>query len=218
MEINRDTRVFFDASCLIAGAFSAEGGSRFLLDVCEKEYLVGVVSQPVLIETERNIRKKFSEDMLTTYHRLVQSISFLNAPVPLQKQQKFPEDIVEEKDVHVVVGVLESQTPYLITLDKNLQANVNSSKFSVKGFSPGEFIKKVFVHHVDYSELRDSSWKSQVAVQKLNLGASLYPWVIGKNDRISHRLNDPILSNEMISGAGQIISHSVHVPVIVSST
>jgi len=58
MTIDRTTLLFFDASCLIAAAGSLSGGSGFLLALCQRGLLRGAISQPVLLETERNLLKK----------------------------------------------------------------------------------------------------------------------------------------------------------------
>lgn len=54
MNIDRNTLLFFDASCLIAAAGSPTGGSGFLLALCARGLLRAACSQPVLVEAERN--------------------------------------------------------------------------------------------------------------------------------------------------------------------
>jgi hypothetical protein len=67
MKINRNTLLFFDASCLIAAAGSPSGGSGFLLSLCGRGYLQAVVSQPVLIEAQRNIQNKIGADAVKRF-------------------------------------------------------------------------------------------------------------------------------------------------------
>lgn len=69
MNIDQTTLVFFDASCLIAAAGSPSGGSGFLLSLCRRGLLGAAVSQPVLLEAERNIGKRRGPEELETYHR-----------------------------------------------------------------------------------------------------------------------------------------------------
>lgn len=71
--ISRATRLFFDASVLIAGARSPIGGSALLLETCRRGGLRAVTSHPVLIEVKRNLRgntpihpqERFRSDLLT---------------------------------------------------------------------------------------------------------------------------------------------------------
>jgi hypothetical protein len=57
MTIDRNTLLFFDSTCLIAAAGSPSGGSGFLLSLCARGFLKTAVSQPVLLEAQRNIQE-----------------------------------------------------------------------------------------------------------------------------------------------------------------
>lgn len=155
MEIDSDTLIFFDASCLIAGTYSTSGGSRFLLELCRQGYLKGVISQPVLVEAERNIEDKSGSKLLTTYHDLLESIPFINASVPPAGQRQFDPEIVEAKDIHVLAAVLSVDAQYLVTLDQALKNNIDQADISPEAYTPGGFIKQVLVDHIDYPELRN---------------------------------------------------------------
>jgi hypothetical protein len=62
MKIDQNTILFFDATCLIAASGSPDGGSGFLLSLCARQLLRGSISQPVLLEAERNIRLKLGNN------------------------------------------------------------------------------------------------------------------------------------------------------------
>ena len=85
MTIDRNTLIFFDASCLIAAAGSPSGGSGFLLALCLRRLIRGAVSQPVLLEAQRNIQRKLGEEELNSFYRLLVLIPFILAPVPLKE-------------------------------------------------------------------------------------------------------------------------------------
>jgi hypothetical protein len=68
MSINKNTPIFFVSSCLIATAGSPTGGSGFLLSLCAKGYLKAVVSQPVLLEAQRNIQAKLGKEAIERFH------------------------------------------------------------------------------------------------------------------------------------------------------
>jgi hypothetical protein len=64
MTFDAETRLFFDASCLIAAAGSPSGGSGFVLSLCQRSLLRGAISPPVLIEARRNVRDKLGPEAL----------------------------------------------------------------------------------------------------------------------------------------------------------
>ncbi len=58
MSVDRNTIIFFDASCLVAASGSPTGGSGFLLTVCAKGFVKAAVSQQVLLEAQRNVTEQ----------------------------------------------------------------------------------------------------------------------------------------------------------------
>ena len=154
MKIDPSTLVFFDASCLIAAAGSPTGGSGFLLSLCAQEALRGVVSQVVLLESERNIRSKLGADALERYHTLLQRVPFVVAPVPRSSDQPARAQGINPKDMHVVLACLAVQAPFMLSLDRGLNLQVNQADLSLQALTPGEFIKHVLPHHKDFPRLR----------------------------------------------------------------
>ena len=88
MTIDRNTLVFFDASCLIAAAGSPSGGSGFLLSLCARGYLKAAVSQPVLLEAQSNIQAKLGDEAIKRYHNFLAIVSFTLAALPDQMKFK----------------------------------------------------------------------------------------------------------------------------------
>lgn len=82
MRIDRDTLVFFDASCLVAAAGSPTGGSGFLLSLCARRLLRGAISHMVLLEAEHSIQAKLSPLVLSHFHELLQVVPLVVTPVP----------------------------------------------------------------------------------------------------------------------------------------
>lgn len=154
MTIDRDTLLFFDASCLIAAAGSPNGGSGFLLSVCGRGFLKAVVSQPVLLEAERNILENFGSEALHGYHRLIVLTPMKLVPVP-SHAERFPyQNIVGQKDEHVVAAASAVDAAFLLTLDKKLAMRVNQAELPCRALSPGDFIKTALPDHVDYRRIR----------------------------------------------------------------
>ncbi len=154
MRIDRTTSLFFDASCLIAAAGSPTGGSGFLLSLCARRLLRPIVSQVVLFEAERNIQEKRGYLIVRAYHSLLISIPFTVAPVPVIPAIAHWLQFVNSKDIHVVAAVLAVEAPYLLTLDKNLIAEISEAELPFQALTPGAFIKEVLVQHPDYDALR----------------------------------------------------------------
>lgn len=150
MIVDRGTLLFFDASCLIAAAGSPSGGSSLLLSLCARDQLTGAISQPVLLEAERNIAAKLGAKALDTYHRLIALTPLVVVAVPLGTERPGYRSVVGEKDEHVVAAAIEANARYLITLDKRLAERVNLADLPLQALSPGDFIKTVLPNHVDF--------------------------------------------------------------------
>lgn len=155
MTIDRNTLVFFDSSCLIAAAGSPSGGSGFLLSLCARGYLKAAVSQPVLLEAQRNIQAKLGEEAMKRYHNLLAVVPFSLASLPNKTELKRLGKMINRKDVHVVAAALEVHAPFLLALDKGLVLEVNRVNLGIQALSPGDFIKTVLPSHVDYPSARD---------------------------------------------------------------
>jgi predicted nucleic acid-binding protein len=147
--IARSTRVFFDASCLIAAAGSPFGGSGYVLLLSRAGLFVPVVSQLVLVETERNIRENLPPAALERYHETLASTPLVLAAAADLERLVACRDIAGEKDAHVL-GSAEG-CAYLLTLDKRLAVAVNREPRSVEALAPGEFITRVLPTHDEYS-------------------------------------------------------------------
>ena len=148
--IDRSTLLFFDASCLIAAAGSPTGGSGFLLSLCARKFLRGVVSQAVLLEAERNVQAKLGEDALRQYHALLRLVPLRLVAVPQLSSEAPWRTIVNGKDAHVMTAALAAGAPFLLTLDKKLAEQVNQSGLLVQALSPGDFIRTILPTHTDY--------------------------------------------------------------------
>jgi predicted nucleic acid-binding protein len=120
VRIDRNTRLFFDASCLVAATRSPNGGSGFLLSVCRNGFLRGIVSQPVVLEAERNILQAFGEELLLSFDRVMDFTPLAVLPAPSQPALARLRQTINEKDVHVVAAAIQGKAEFLVTLDKPL--------------------------------------------------------------------------------------------------
>ena len=151
MTIEHTTKIFFDASCLIAAAGSPTDGSGFLLSLCERGYLQAVISTYVLAEAERNIRLRMKPAAWINYQVLLTTVPFTIASVPSPLPFLPP---VNAKDIHVIAAALAASCAYLVTLDKGFLAEANKAQFNFPVLLPGDFIKTVLPLHIDFPNLR----------------------------------------------------------------
>jgi predicted nucleic acid-binding protein len=154
MECDRSTRLFFDATCLVAAAGSPAGGSSFLLSLCQRGLLVAIVSRPVLIEARRNIAAKLPSLALDRYMELRRTVLRTLVPISVSLAKESYGNFVTEKDAHVLAAALEAGARVLITLDRPLAQRVNEGHFGIAAMSPGDFIKSALPNHPDYSMTR----------------------------------------------------------------
>jgi hypothetical protein len=136
MTVDRDTPLFFDASCLIAAAGSPAGGSGFQLSLCRRCFLLGAVSHLVLLEAERNIRAKMSLEALAMFQELLAISYFTVVPIPAETESSRCGEIVSQKDAHVLAATLAVHAPILLTLDRPLAADSNLAPLSGTRMAP----------------------------------------------------------------------------------
>jgi predicted nucleic acid-binding protein len=155
MTIDRDTLLFFDASCLIAAAGSPTGGSGFLLSLCARGFLKAAVSQMVLLEAQRNIQTKLGSEAIRRFYNLLAIVPFYLVSLPGRPDLDRLVNLVNKKDVHVIASALEVHAPFLLTLDNGLIVEINQANLGVLALTPGDFIKTGLTKHLDYPA-RDS--------------------------------------------------------------
>jgi len=135
-------KIFLDSSVLIAGLYSDKGGSGQILEQIKKKKLVGFISPSIIEETKRNIRIKLSLKLLPEFEKLIKIVNI---------QENFqPKDIikyrqlVELKDLHVLVFARSSRAEILITLDKKhfKTKKLEKANLPFKILTPKEFLQK----------------------------------------------------------------------------
>ena len=120
-----------------------------MLSIVEKGYLRAVVSQPVLMEAERNIRTKMPAEVLQRYYDLVKRVPWALAPVPRPRDRERYLSVVTEKDGHVIAAAVACGAPFLITLDRPFLGGVNRGGFGILALTPGDFIIQRLPQHPD---------------------------------------------------------------------
>jgi len=152
--VDPSTRLFFDASCLIAAAASPSGGSGFLWSLAERGLLRAIVSQVVLLETERNLIDKFPTAALARHQAQIVVGAPEIAAVPRLDvtPRRYPS--INVKDEHVVAAAISSRASIILTLDQPLATEINQSLQGILALSPGKFITTLLPSHPSFAILR----------------------------------------------------------------
>ena len=137
--------VFLDASIFIAASGSAEGGSSVILGLCKRGRFRAVCTKRVLLEAERNIRRKLGTEALLRFYRDLADLDpILEAP-PTPGETAACEPIVGEKDAHVLAAALKSKADVLLTLDRKhfMARKVQEAGLGIKIVTPGDFLREL---------------------------------------------------------------------------
>lgn len=111
-------KVFLDASIFVAASGSASGGSSLILEVCKGICFSVATTRRILLEAQRNIRRKLSSEALIRFYKEIAKLNPEIIRPPTKERLSKYDDVIALKDHHVLVSVLESKATFLITLDR----------------------------------------------------------------------------------------------------
>lgn len=86
------------------------------------------MSQPVLLETQKNIQAKVGAEALERFYKLLMVIPLILASVPPPSELKELEKIVTAKDTHVLAASRAIQASFLMTLDREFVLQASSKR------------------------------------------------------------------------------------------
>lgn len=134
-------KLFIDANVFIAGSASPAGGSSYILKACQKGVFQSITTRLILQEAKKNIIKKLDEKALNRFIKLIKTLSLKIHP-PVTTSDDYL-NIIETKDAHVLAAAIESQSDYLITLDRNhfFTDKIKRAKLPIKIITPKNFIR-----------------------------------------------------------------------------
>jgi len=128
--LERKPIVFFNASVILAGLKSPNGGSAKLLNWVKENKIIGIISEIVIEEVLKNTNKIF-----LTKEKALKLISqiFLIVKSPNKKYFSVFKDIVlDEGDIHLLVSAKNVKANFLVSLDKkhilSLKNKIKDSK------------------------------------------------------------------------------------------
>jgi predicted nucleic acid-binding protein len=133
-------RIFFDSSCLIAAARSANGGAALVLSECWSRRLQAYASSDVLDEATRNITAKMGIDEMARFASYLQLglIRVVSTPEH-HENSEWPEGI-NQKDKHVVQSALWGNCQFVLTFDRELAQEINAASLGLVACQPEAII------------------------------------------------------------------------------
>lgn len=150
MIAGQSTRLFFDASVLIAGARSPTGGSARILESCRLGRFDGVISQAVLIEVSRNLERFTEAYGRFRYH--LATIAWDLVPTPNDEAIRMYESLIHPKDAHVLTAALTNRCHFLLTLDRRdfFTVRLQEAGLPLVIVTPGDFLQRYYPLHPNY--------------------------------------------------------------------
>jgi len=138
-------KVFLDASVFIAATGSESGGSSIILEVCKGIKFSAVTSRRILLEAQKNIRKKLSSEALLRFYKEIANLDPEIIKPTSEKRLSQYNDIIAFKDRHVLAGALEVRAAFFITLDrKHFQTEaIRKADLPITIMTPKEFLEFV---------------------------------------------------------------------------
>jgi predicted nucleic acid-binding protein len=158
VNITRHTTLFFDASVLVAGAYSQDGGSAFLLEACELGAFTAQSTVLVILEALHALESSFSQRYLDRFRQHLTGIDWKLLPVPPADQLQKYAAFIHPKDLHVLASALEGKSEFLLTLDRKhvlaATETVQEAYLPIRILRPGDFIRQYYPLHDEYPSLR----------------------------------------------------------------
>ena len=137
------SKIFFDASILIAAILSPTGGSAKLLKLAKNRAIVAITSQTVIDEVINHTEKihKTPEEILL----FVKESGLLVRERVTQTEIEKVSGIVDSTDAHLLVGARGAACQYLLTLDKKhlLRSDIRKNVAPLRIVNPKELLKKL---------------------------------------------------------------------------
>lgn len=137
------SKVFFDASVIIAAILSPTGGSTKLIGFAQRKKIIAITSQTVIDEVADHTEKihKTPEE-ISLY---IKRSGMLVRERVIQAEIEKLSGIVDFTDAHLIVGARGAACHYLVTLDKKhlLRSDVRKNVAPLCIVNPKELLKRL---------------------------------------------------------------------------
>jgi len=120
-------------------------GSSLILEVCRGIRFSAVTTRKILLEAQRNIRKKLSSEAILRFYKEIANLNPEIIKPPAKERLSQYDDIIALKDQHVLASALEGKATFLITLDqKHFQTEaMRQANLPITIMTPKEFLELV---------------------------------------------------------------------------
>lgn len=135
-------RVFIDSSVLIAGAGSRTGASRAVLTMAEIGLFEVIVSERVLQECERNLRKKLPAN-LPVFASLLANVDPEIVSDPPASEISRWERVIAAKDAPILGSAVNAGADRFLTLDRRDFTNEAAAESKLLIQTPAEFVEHI---------------------------------------------------------------------------
>jgi predicted nucleic acid-binding protein len=134
--------VFFNASVILAGLNSPEGGSGTLLKWSKNRIIESIVSEIVLDEVIRNAN---NIDLNREHIRLLMRSIFERVVKPPGNESvyTYQQTVIDLGDAHLFASCYETKADFLVSLDKKHVLALQNEITWIKIVSPKELIEKL---------------------------------------------------------------------------
>lgn len=142
-------KIFFDADVLFSLSYTKNpmsGTKRIILQGYIEKYAF-ITSNAVIEEARRNLSFYNNVEYIKRLGELLEDFNFLVIHVLDEKLIDVYKGVIHEKDIHVLVGAIQSNADYLLTFNKKHFLTSRLKQFNLKFqiVTPKEFIKKVIL-------------------------------------------------------------------------
>jgi len=141
-------RVFLDANVYFAGSASPTGASALILQLAAHGRIEITASRLVLLEAERNLRRKRPAKDLKAFHQCLQQIRLRVIPTPPETAWTRYEGVIHPKDVAILAAAVASRVTHLVTLDRRhfMTQAVSGAVPELTILTPGDFLRELVRH------------------------------------------------------------------------
>src|SRR5215207_2298811 len=107
--------IFLDSSALIAGAISESGAAHVLLNLGESQDIILIVSELVILESERSMAKKAPSN-LNDLRSLIKSSNLRIVDNPTKQEVEANLYLINDpNDVPILLAAMKAKVDYLVT-------------------------------------------------------------------------------------------------------
>lgn len=134
-----NSKVFFNASVILAGLASPGGGSAKLLGWSQQKRFRGIISEIIADEVMRRA-SKLGIGTAQAITMLYRGFAVVMPPPIVDLVDRYKSMVIDHGDAHVLASVW-AKSDFLVSLDKKHILSLKTKIKTVKIVSPGELIE-----------------------------------------------------------------------------